>query len=124
MFLSLSCCSEELRKLFVGMLSKTCTEEDIQQMFEPFGPIEGISILRHQDRTSKGVGVSLGVPVCHSLCTCVCGWVVVSVTVWVWAYICQYHSMGVGLCVHLSMGSPVSVRTYVCLSVYWHVCSG
>ena len=26
-------------------------------MFEPFGPIEGISILRHQDRTSKGVGV-------------------------------------------------------------------
>ena len=84
MFLSLAYCSEELRKLFVGMLSKTCTEEDIQQMFEPFGPIEGISILRHQDRTSKGVCVCE--PDCHSLH----GWVGGSVC----------HCMGVA--VHLS----------------------
>ena len=113
MFLSLAYCSEELRKLFVGMLSKTCTEEDIQQMFEPFGPIEGISILRHQDRTSKGVCVCVSLSAINYMG----GWVVVSVTAWVWPYICQHHSMGVGLCVHYSMGSPVSVYLSVCLSV-------
>ena len=72
-------CSEELRKLFVGMLSKTCSEDDIHQMFEPFGPIEGISILRHQDRTSKGVvWACVDKCVCHFLCmyvsTYVCSW--------------------------------------------------
>jgi CUG-BP- and ETR3-like factor len=46
--------SEELRKLFVGMLSKTSTEEDIAAMFEPYGPIEDISILKYGDGASKG----------------------------------------------------------------------
>ena len=46
--------AEELRKLFVGMLSKTCTEEDIAAMFEPYGPIEDISILKYGDGASKG----------------------------------------------------------------------
>ena len=46
--------TEELRKLFVGMLSKTCTEEDIAAMFEPYGPIEDISILKYGDGASKG----------------------------------------------------------------------
>ena len=46
--------TEELRKLFVGMLSKTSTEEDIAAMFEPYGPIEDISILKYGDGASKG----------------------------------------------------------------------
>ena len=37
---------EEDRKLFVGMLSKSQSEDDIRRMFEKFGPIEECTILR------------------------------------------------------------------------------
>ena len=45
--------SEE-RKLFVGMISKKCTESDIKMMFAPFGTIEDCTILRDQNGQSRG----------------------------------------------------------------------
>lgn len=44
----------ELRKVFVGMLSKTCTEDDVRSMFEPYGMVEEVTVLRDKEGQSKG----------------------------------------------------------------------
>lgn len=42
------------RKLFVGMLNKQQSEDDIRQLFLPYGTIEECTILRDQNGCSKG----------------------------------------------------------------------
>jgi CUG-BP- and ETR3-like factor len=41
------------RKLFVGMLSRTANEEDVRKMFESYGTIEEVTVLRENGK-SKG----------------------------------------------------------------------
>uniref|UniRef100_A0AAR2LX71 RRM domain-containing protein n=1 Tax=Pygocentrus nattereri TaxID=42514 RepID=A0AAR2LX71_PYGNA len=46
--------SVEDRKLFIGMISKKCNENDIRLMFSPYGQIEECRILRGPDGLSRG----------------------------------------------------------------------
>lgn len=48
------CVPEELRKVFVGMLSKTSNEDDVRIMFEPYGTVEEVTVLRDKEGMSKG----------------------------------------------------------------------
>ena len=52
--LSLFYVPEELRKVFVGMLSKTSNEDDVRAMFEPYGTVEEVTVLRDKEGMSKG----------------------------------------------------------------------
>lgn len=45
---------EELRKVFVGMLSKSVQEEDVRAMFQEYGTVEEVTVLRDKEGNSKG----------------------------------------------------------------------
>ncbi|XP_038596932.1 CUGBP Elav-like family member 2 isoform X12 [Tachyglossus aculeatus] len=49
----------EDRKLFIGMVSKKCNENDIRVMFSPFGQIEECRILRGPDGLSRVHSVNM-----------------------------------------------------------------
>jgi CUG-BP- and ETR3-like factor len=42
------------RKLFVGMISRNCEENDIRVIFSPYGQIEDCTILRDANNKSRG----------------------------------------------------------------------
>jgi hypothetical protein len=44
----------EDRKLFVGMLGKQQTEDDVRKIFEAYGTIEECTVLRNTEGTSRG----------------------------------------------------------------------
>lgn len=45
---------EELRKVFVGMLSKSADDETVRMMFQKFGQIEELTVLKDKDGFSRG----------------------------------------------------------------------
>ena len=42
------------RKLFVGMLSRKCNEQDVRTMFSRYGIIDECTVLRDSNGQSKG----------------------------------------------------------------------
>ncbi len=42
------------RKLFIGMISRNCEENDIRIMFSPYGQIEDCTVLRDSNSKSRG----------------------------------------------------------------------
>lgn len=44
----------ELRKVFVGMLSKTVQEDEVRAMFQEYGSVEEVTVLRDKEGNSKG----------------------------------------------------------------------
>lgn len=54
LLLLLGSAAVEDRKLFIGMVSKKCNENDIRVMFSAFGQIEECRILRGPDGLSRG----------------------------------------------------------------------
>tara|TARA_R110002050_G_scaffold139938_5_gene264508 strand:- start:2391 stop:3125 length:735 start_codon:yes stop_codon:yes gene_type:complete len=44
------------RKLFVGMLAKTSTDDELRTLFEPYGPIEELTVIKHVSGDGKGFG--------------------------------------------------------------------
>ena len=47
------------RKIFVGMVSKKLSEEEIKNMFNQFGAIEDCTVLRDDNGISRGENMAL-----------------------------------------------------------------
>ncbi len=46
--------SDRENKLFIGMLPKTFDEKDLTAMFNPFGPLREVHIIRGHEGSPKG----------------------------------------------------------------------